>query len=165
MSRFADVKAAAVLTAAGVLSRTTLLALYTLATRRQMTAAWSQHCHDNVVQRYSDDREAFASAWLEAAADWARSSGRPAGQIRVANMMAYRRFTRITWSVRALVVGSWLLRPWPSPEMLLVLMVAFAAVALISFLGGDRAPNRTIWIVVGAFLLVGLLFVVGAHAG
>ncbi len=49
--------------------------------------------------------------------------------------------------------------------LLLILMVAFAAVALISFFGGGRAPNRTIWVVLGAFLLVGLLFVVGVQAG
>jgi len=48
--------------------------------------------------------------------------------------------------------------------LLLILMVAFAAVALTSFFGDGRPPNRTIWIVVGAFLLVGLLLVVGEQA-
>ncbi|GAA3781616.1 hypothetical protein GCM10022225_82530 [Plantactinospora mayteni] len=49
--------------------------------------------------------------------------------------------------------------------LLLILMVAFATVALISFFGGDRTANCTIWIAVGAFLLVGLLLVIGAQAG
>jgi hypothetical protein len=49
--------------------------------------------------------------------------------------------------------------------LLLILMVAFAAAALISFFGGGRTPNRTIWIVIGAFLLVGLLLVISAQAG
>ncbi len=47
--------------------------------------------------------------------------------------------------------------------MLLILMAAFAAVALISLLGGGRTSNRTIWIVVVPFLLVGLLLVIGSQ--
>lgn len=137
MIRFADVKAAAVLAVAGVLAGqlpsahgswakgvllvagvcivlSALLALYTLAPRRQVTAAWSLHYYDNVAQRYGDDREAFIDAWLEAAADEDAFERAVAGQIWAANMVAYRKFTRITWSIRALVVG----------------VVALAAVAL-----------------------------------
>ena len=41
-----------------------------------------------------------------------------------------------------------------------ILLVAVAVVALISFGGGGRTANRTIWLVVGIFLLVGLVLVV-----
>jgi len=137
MIRFADVKAAAVLAAAGVLAGqlpsahgawangvlllagvcialSASLALYTLTPRRQVTAAWSLHYYDNVAQRYGNDREAFIDAWLEATADEQGFERAVAGQIWAANMVAYRKFTRITWSIRILVVG----------------VVAFAAVAL-----------------------------------
>ncbi|MDG4832907.1 hypothetical protein O7627_26895 [Solwaraspora sp. WMMD1047] len=46
--------------------------------------------------------------------------------------------------------------------LLLILMVALATVVLISFFGSGRTSNRTVWIVAGAFLLVGLLLAVGA---
>ncbi|WFE20809.1 DUF5706 domain-containing protein [Solwaraspora sp. WMMD937] len=128
MIRFADVKAAVVLAAAGVLAGqlpsargpwaesillvagvcvafSALLALYTLAPRRQVTAAWSLHYYDSVAQRYGDDREAFIKAWLEAADDEDAFERAIAGQIWAANMVAYRKFTRVTWSIRALVVG------------------------------------------------------------
>ncbi|MFF5217831.1 Pycsar system effector family protein [Micromonospora sp. NPDC000442] len=137
MIRFADVKAAAILAAAGVLAGqlpsghgywaravllvagicivlSALLALYTLAPRRQMTTAWSLHYYDHVARRYGDDREAFIDAWVEAAADEASFERAVVGQIWAANMVAYRKFTRITWAIRALVVG----------------VVALAAVAL-----------------------------------
>lgn len=129
MIRFADVKAAAVLAAAGVLAAgqmpsahdtwakgvllvaracvvlSALLALYALVPRRQVTAAWSLHYYGNVAQRYGDDREAFVDAWLEAAADEGAFERAAAGQIWAANMVAYRKFTRITWSIRVLVAG------------------------------------------------------------
>ncbi|WP_233579157.1 hypothetical protein [Micromonospora sp. BL4] len=92
MIRFADVKAAAVLAAAGILAGqlpsahgswakgallvasvsvmlSALLALYTLAPRRQLTTAWSLHYYDHVARRYGDDREAFIDAWVTATAD------------------------------------------------------------------------------------------------
>lgn len=137
MIRFADVKAVAVLAATGVLAGklpsahsswakgtllvagvcvmlSALLALYTLTPRRQVTAAWSLHYHDNVAQRYGDDRDAFIDAWLEATADEDAFERAVAGQIWATNMVAYRKFSRITWSIRALVIG----------------VVALAAVAL-----------------------------------
>ncbi|MGI5214113.1 hypothetical protein [Plantactinospora sp. CA-290183] len=49
--------------------------------------------------------------------------------------------------------------------LLLILTIAFAAVTLISFFGGERTANRTIWVVVGAVLLAGLLLVVGTQVG
>jgi len=49
--------------------------------------------------------------------------------------------------------------------LLLILTVAFAAIALISFFGGSRTTSRTIWIVTSALLLVGLLLVVGTQVG
>ncbi|WFE93503.1 Pycsar system effector family protein [Micromonospora sp. WMMD987] len=128
MIRFADVKAAAVLAAAGVLTGqlpsahgpwatgillvasvcivlSALLALYTLAPRREGAPAWSLHYYDHVARRYGDDQEAFVDAWVVAAADEAAVERAIAGQIWAANMVAYRKFTRITWSIRALVVG------------------------------------------------------------
>ncbi|MEU4643389.1 Pycsar system effector family protein [Micromonospora sp. NPDC023814] len=128
MIRFADVKAAAVLAAAGVLAGqlpsahgswakgvlfvagicivlSALLALDTLAPRRQVEPARSLHYYDHVARRYGDDREAFVDAWVEAAADEDAVERAVAGQIWAANMVAYRKFTRITWSIRALVVG------------------------------------------------------------
>ncbi|MFF5073960.1 Pycsar system effector family protein [Micromonospora olivasterospora] len=128
MIRFADVKAAAVLAAAGVLAGqlpsahgswakgvlsvagicivlSALLALYTLAPRRQAAPAWSLHYYDHVARRYGKDREAFVDAWVAAAADEDAFERAIAGQIWAANMVAYRKFTRITWSIRALVVG------------------------------------------------------------
>jgi hypothetical protein len=136
MVRFADVKAAAVLAATGVLLGqlpsahgfwakgvllvaggcvvlSALLALYTLAPR-PVTAVWSLHYYGNVAQRYGDDREAFVDAWLEAEADERAIERAIAGQIWAANMVAYRKFARVTWSIRSLVVG----------------VVALAAVAL-----------------------------------
>jgi hypothetical protein len=124
MIRFADVKAAAVLAAAGVLTGqlpsahgswakalllvagvaialSALLALSTLAPRRETTAGQSLHYYEDVVRRYGHDRNAFVDAWIQAAAD----EGAVAGQIWAANMVAYRKFTRITWSIRALGVG------------------------------------------------------------
>lgn len=128
MIRFADVKAAAVLAAAGVLAGQlrsahgswargvllvasvcivlgALLALYTLAPRRQATTAWSLHYYDHVARRYGDDREAFIDAWVEATSDEDAFERAVVGQIWAANMVAYRKFTRITWAIRALVVG------------------------------------------------------------
>ncbi|MFY1593135.1 Pycsar system effector family protein [Micromonospora sp. WMMD737] len=128
MIRFADVKAAAVLAAAGVLAGqlpsahgswakgvllaasicivlSALLALYTLAPRRQVASAWSLHFYDHVARRYGDDREAFVSAWVEAAADEDAFDRAIVGQIWAANMVAYRKFTWITWSIRTLVAG------------------------------------------------------------
>ncbi|MFV2125799.1 Pycsar system effector family protein [Solwaraspora sp. WMMA2065] len=128
MIRFADVKAAAVLAAAGVLAGqlpsahgplsesillvagacvalSALLALYTLAPRQQATAAWSLHYFENVAQRYGDDREAFIDAWLDASDDPDGFERAIAGQLWVANMVAYRKFVRITWSIRTLAVG------------------------------------------------------------
>jgi hypothetical protein len=127
MIRFADVKAAAVLAAAGVLAGqlpsahgswakgvlfvagisivlSALLALYTLAPRRQAEPAWSLHYYDHVAHRYGDDREAYVDAWV-AAADEDAFERAIAGQIWAANMVAYRKFIQITWSIRALVVG------------------------------------------------------------
>jgi hypothetical protein len=127
MIRFADVKAAAVLAAAGVLAGqlpsedrswakgvllvagvcialSALLALYTLAPRRA-AAAWSLHYFDHVARRYGDDREAFIDAWTEQAADEDAFKREIIGQIWAANMVAYRKFTQITWSIRILVVG------------------------------------------------------------
>ncbi|MFF3854445.1 Pycsar system effector family protein [Micromonospora sp. NPDC002575] len=128
MIRFADVKAAAVLAASGVLAGqmpsahdpwgravvfvagvcivlSALLALYALAPRRQMTTRWSLHYYDHVARRYGDDREAFIDAWVEAAADEDAFERAVVGQIWAANMVAYRKLTRIIWSIRALVVG------------------------------------------------------------
>ncbi|WP_433651523.1 Pycsar system effector family protein [Micromonospora zamorensis] len=128
MIRFADVKAAAILAAAGILAGqlpsaqgswakgallvasvsvmlSALLALYTLAPRRQVTTAWSLHYYDHVVRRYGDDREAFIDAWVKAAADEDAFERAVVGQIWAANMVAHRKFARITWSIRALVVG------------------------------------------------------------
>jgi hypothetical protein len=47
--------------------------------------------------------------------------------------------------------------------MLLVLIVALAAVAIISFFGEGGASNRTVWVLVGVFLLLGLFLVIGAQ--
>jgi hypothetical protein len=129
MIRFADVKAAAVLAAAGVLAArlpsvdgswasstliitgvcvlvlSALLALYTLAPQREATADWSLHYHGSIARRYGDHREAFIEAWLAEAADPGATERAVAGQIWAANMIAYRKVTRITWSIRALVIG------------------------------------------------------------
>lgn len=128
MIRFADVKAAAVLAASGVLAGqlpsahaswakavllvasvcivfSALLALYTLAPRRQPTSAWSLHYYDHVARRYGDDREAFIDAWVKETTDEDAFERAVVGQIWAANMVVYRKFTRITWSIRALVVG------------------------------------------------------------
>ncbi|WFE30977.1 Pycsar system effector family protein [Micromonospora sp. WMMD975] len=127
MIRFADVKAAAVLAAAGVLAGqlpsdqrswtngvllvsgvcialSALLALYTLAPRRA-AAAWSLHYFDHVARRYGGDREAFIDAWVEQAADGDAFEREIIGQIWAANIVAHRKFTQITWSIRILVVG------------------------------------------------------------
>jgi len=124
MIRFADVKAAAVLAAAGVLAGqlpsahaawakgvllvagacvtlSALLALSTLAPWREATAGRSLHYYEDVARQYGDDREAFVSAWTQAPPD----EGAVAGQIWVANMVAYRKFARVTWSIRVLSVG------------------------------------------------------------
>jgi hypothetical protein len=112
--RFADVKAAAVLATAEVLAGQLPFAhsswakgvlLYTLAPRRQVTGASSQHYYDNVARRYGDDQEALVIAWLEAAADEDALERTVAGQIWAASMVAYRKFTQITWSIRVLVIG------------------------------------------------------------
>ncbi|MGI5214114.1 hypothetical protein [Plantactinospora sp. CA-290183] len=70
-----------------------------------MTTAWSLHYYDNVARRYGDDREAFVDAWVEAAGDHDAFERAVAGQIWAANIVAYRKFTRITWSIRSLAVG------------------------------------------------------------
>ncbi|WP_430495935.1 Pycsar system effector family protein [Micromonospora trifolii] len=136
MIRFADVKAAAVLAAAGVLAGrlpsahgpwatgvllvagacvalSALLALYALAPRRQVTTG-SLHYYEHVARRYGNDQEAFIDAWLEAAADINAFERAVLAQIWAVNMVASRKFTRVAWSIRALVIG----------------LVALAAVAL-----------------------------------
>ncbi|MEH1017671.1 Pycsar system effector family protein [Micromonospora sp. CPCC 206060] len=128
MIRFADVKAAAVLAASGVLAGqlpsahdpwargvvlvagvcivlSALLALYTLVPRRQVTTVWSLHYYDHVARRYGDDREAFIDAWVKAAADEDAFERAVVGQIWTANLVAHRKFIRVTWSIRALVAG------------------------------------------------------------
>jgi hypothetical protein len=98
MIRFADVKAAAVLAAAGVLAGqmpsahstwakdvlliakvcavlSALLALYGLAPRRQVTTAWSLHYYHNVARLYGDNPEAFVEPGCKLRPTRTQSSG------------------------------------------------------------------------------------------
>jgi len=135
MIRFADVKAAAVLSAAGILTSllwtarslwdwsgsawtrglvtaavaavvlSALLALYTLVPRLQESSPGSLHHYRQVARRFGADREGFVDAWLTSAADHEATERAVAAQIWAANLIANRKFTRMTWSIRLLVVG------------------------------------------------------------
>jgi len=127
MIHFADVKAAAVLAAIGVLtgqlppahssqangvllaagiclSLSALLALYTLAPQ-QVATTHSLYYYAHVAQLFRDDRESFVDALLDSATDEEAFERVVARQIWAANMVALHKFTRITWSIRALVIG------------------------------------------------------------
>ena len=135
MIRFADVKAAAVLAAAGVLASqlwaarslwdrsgsawtrgiviaamsavvlSALMALYTLVPRQQESAPGSLHHYRQVARRFGGDREGFVDAWLASAADHEATERAVAAQIWAANLIANRKFTRMKWSIRLLVGG------------------------------------------------------------
>jgi hypothetical protein len=135
MIRFADLKAAAVLAAAGVLASqlcaawsfwdqggsawtrglviiavsavavSTLLALSTLVPRQQESAPSSLHHYHQVARRFRVDREGFVDAWLASAADHENTERAIAAQIWAANLIANRKFTQMAWSIRMLVVG------------------------------------------------------------
>ncbi|WP_433831187.1 Pycsar system effector family protein [Actinoplanes sp. CA-015351] len=133
--RFADVKAAAVLAAAGVLASqlwtarnlwdrsghawthgliiaavcaialSALLALYTLVPRQQESASESLHHYRQVARHFGDDREGFVDAWLDSAADHEATERAVAAQIWAANLIANRKFAQMKWSIRLLVIG------------------------------------------------------------
>lgn len=135
MIRFADVKATAVLATAGVLTShlwnarglwdssgspwtrglmilggcsvvlSALLALDTLVPRRQETTPESLHYYRHVARTYGADREGFVDAWLESAADEEATERAVAAQIWAANLVANRKFVRMTWSIRLLLIG------------------------------------------------------------
>jgi hypothetical protein len=135
MIRFADVKAAAALATAGVLAGqlwnargmwdpsgslwtrglvivagtsvvlSALLALYTLVPRRQETTPESLYYYRHVARTFGADREGFVDAWLESATDEEATERAVAAQIWAANLVANRKFARMTWSIRLLVIG------------------------------------------------------------
>ena len=133
--RFADVKAAAVLAAAGVLASqlrtarilweqggpiwtrglvivavsavvfSVLLALNTLAPRRQGSAPGSLHHYQQVARSFGADRDGFVDVWLASAADHTATERAVAEQIWAANLIANRKFAQMAWSIRLLATG------------------------------------------------------------
>lgn len=138
--RFADVKAAAVLAAAGLLggglwsgpdsltvtgpawspmlpvlsavaaATSALLALHTLMPRRQAAAPEPLHHFAYVAERYGRNSQGFVDAWLATTADDNATARMLAGHVWAAHMVASRKFSYVTWSIRLLVLGvlAWL---------------------------------------------------------
>ncbi|BCL13268.1 Pycsar system effector family protein [Micromonospora sagamiensis] len=133
--RFADVKAAAVLAAAGLLggslwsgqnpltvtgpawstalpvftavaaATSALLALHTLMPRRQAAASEPLHHFAYVAERYGRNSQGFVEAWLATMADEEATARMLAGHIWAAHVVAHRKFVYVTWSIRLLVLG------------------------------------------------------------
>ncbi|GAA2528396.1 hypothetical protein [Pilimelia columellifera] len=136
--RFADVKAGAVLTIAGVFtglivhtgvpgrvgSRTgllvgsvlvvvvgsALLALATLAPRPAEEAMGAVHQSGRLARQYRCDKELFLSDWLRASSDPATLSDALAEQLWRANIIADDKFRRVALALRLLyaAVALWL---------------------------------------------------------
>jgi hypothetical protein len=134
-TRFADVKAAAVLAADGLLgsqlwagrtgsngphpvqvtllmvvagvaaAASALLALHTLTPRRQAAEPEPLHHFSHVTKRYGRNSQGFIEAWLRTTADEDLTARMLAGHIWAAHLVAHRKFVHVTWSIRILVLG------------------------------------------------------------
>ncbi|WP_025619510.1 Pycsar system effector family protein [Salinispora cortesiana] len=133
--RFADVKAAAVLAAAGLLggslcsgqdsltglgpawspmlpvlsavaaATSALLALHTLMPRREAAASEPLQHFAYVAKRYGRNSQGFVDAWLATTVDEHATARMLAGHVWAAHMVASRKFAYVTWSIRLLVLG------------------------------------------------------------
>jgi pycsar effector protein len=133
--RFADMKAAAVLAAAGVVASqlwtargtwaatdpgwarasvlaagvlvvlSILLALLTLVPRRQEISPDSLHYYRHVARRFGADRDGFIDAWLASIADDEATERAFAAQVWAAHLVADRKFATMRWSIRLLALG------------------------------------------------------------
>ncbi|WP_410813524.1 Pycsar system effector family protein [Micromonospora sp. 067-2] len=133
--RFADVKAAAVLAAAGLLggslwsgqdsltvtgpawspvlpvfsavaaAASALLALHTLMPRRQAAASEPLYHFAYVAERYGRNSQGFVDVWLATTVDEDATARMLAGHVWAAHMVASRKFAYVTWSIRLLVLG------------------------------------------------------------
>ncbi|MGA3540450.1 Pycsar system effector family protein [Micromonosporaceae bacterium DT194] len=134
-ARFADLKATAVLAAAGLFgsqlwtatsellrpppaqmvaltviagvaaAASALLALSTLAPRHQAAAPEPLHHFDHVAKRYGRNSQGFIDAWLTTTADESLTARMLAGHIWAAHLVAHQKFVQVTWSIRLLVLG------------------------------------------------------------
>ncbi|WP_329008582.1 DUF5706 domain-containing protein [Micromonospora rifamycinica] len=133
--RFADVKAAAVLAAAGLLggslwsgqdaltvtgsawspvlpvmsavaaATSALLALHTLMPRRQAAASEPLQHFAYVAEHYGRNSQGFVDVWLATTVDEDATARMLAGHVWAAHMVASRKFAYVTWSIRLLVIG------------------------------------------------------------
>ena len=126
--RFGDLKAAAVLAANGLfggqlwvggepesralllgtglgLLTSALLALGAIVPRCEPAGPESLHHFDHVAARYARNSQGFVTRWLATTADEEATDRMLAEHLWAANLVAHRKFSLVTWSIRLLVTA------------------------------------------------------------